>query len=83
MCYVRQFNYSKMILAPAKATNFLFVLPACRSAMVTELIHSWLHYFNKNSTASQSYYQKAVNIRPGAIKTEFGYMKLLSFLQQW
>jgi len=59
------------------------VLPACGPAIVTGLIYSWLHYFNKNYTASQSYYQKAVNVRPGAIETKLGYVKPQSFLQQW
>ena len=43
----------------------------------------WLHYLNKNYTASQSYYQKAINIKPGAIEAKFGYVKPLSFLQSW
>ncbi|WP_183557941.1 tetratricopeptide repeat protein [Mucilaginibacter sp. SP1R1] len=43
----------------------------------------WLHYLNKNYTASQSYYQKAVNLKPGAIEAKFGYVKPLSFLQSW
>jgi hypothetical protein len=72
-----------MILLPAKAANCLFVLPAYRPAIVTGLIHNWLHYLNKNYTASQSYYQKAVNVKPGAIETKSGYVKSLSFLQQW
>lgn len=43
----------------------------------------WLHYLNKNYTASQTYYQKAVNLKPGAIEAKFGYIKPLSFLQSW
>lgn len=43
----------------------------------------WLHYLNKNYTASQSYYQKAISIKPGAIEAKFGYVKPLSFLQSW
>jgi tetratricopeptide (TPR) repeat protein len=43
----------------------------------------WLYYLNKNYTASQSYYQKAINIRPGSIEAKFGYVKPLSFLQNW
>jgi tetratricopeptide (TPR) repeat protein len=43
----------------------------------------WLHYLNKNYTASQSYYQKAVNLKPGSIEAKFGYVKPLSFLQSW
>jgi tetratricopeptide (TPR) repeat protein len=43
----------------------------------------WLHYLNKNYTTSQSYYQKAISIKPGAIEAKFGYVKPLSFLQSW
>ena len=43
----------------------------------------WLHYLNQNYNASQSYYQKAVNLRPEAIEAKFGYVKPLSFLQSW
>jgi tetratricopeptide (TPR) repeat protein len=43
----------------------------------------WLNYLNQNYNASQSYYQKAVNIKPGAIEAKFGYVKPLSFLQSW
>jgi tetratricopeptide (TPR) repeat protein len=43
----------------------------------------WLHYLNKNYTASQFYYQKAISIKPGAIEAKFGYVKPLSFLQSW
>ncbi|QQL50229.1 tetratricopeptide repeat protein [Mucilaginibacter ginkgonis] len=41
----------------------------------------WLHYLNKNYNASQTYYQKAVELRPGAIEAKFGYIKPLAFLQ--
>jgi tetratricopeptide (TPR) repeat protein len=43
----------------------------------------WLHYLNKNYTASQAYYQKAISIKPAAIEAKFGYVKPLSFLQSW
>jgi tetratricopeptide (TPR) repeat protein len=43
----------------------------------------WLHYLNQNYNASQNYYQKAVNLKPGAIEAKFGYVKPLSFLQSW
>src|ERR1700748_2012033 len=43
----------------------------------------WLHYLNKNYTASQTYYQKAVKLRPNAIEAKFGYVKPLSYLQNW
>ena len=43
----------------------------------------WLHYLNKNYTASQNYYLKAVNLKPNAIEAKFGYIKPLSFLESW
>lgn len=43
----------------------------------------WLNYLNKNYTASQSYYQKAINLKPNAIEARFGYIKPLSFLESW
>jgi tetratricopeptide (TPR) repeat protein len=43
----------------------------------------WLHYLNKNYTASQTYYSKAVKLRPAGIEAKFGYVKPLSFLQSW
>jgi tetratricopeptide (TPR) repeat protein len=43
----------------------------------------WLHYLNQNYNASQSYYQKAIAIRPSSVEAKFGYVKPLSFLQSW
>ncbi|WP_184545552.1 tetratricopeptide repeat protein [Mucilaginibacter sp. FT3.2] len=43
----------------------------------------WLHYLSKNYTSSQSYYQKAIGLKPGSIEAKFGYIKPLSFLQSW
>ena len=43
----------------------------------------WLHYLNKNYLASQSYYARAVNLRPMSIEAKFGYIRPLSFLQSW
>lgn len=43
----------------------------------------WLNYLNKNYTASQNYYLKAVGLRPNAIEARFGYIKPLSFLESW
>jgi len=43
----------------------------------------WLNYLNKNYNASQSYYQKAINLKPSSIEAKFGYVKPLSFLQSW
>jgi tetratricopeptide (TPR) repeat protein len=41
----------------------------------------WLHYLNKNYLVSQSYYLKAISLKPGSIEAKFGYVKPLSFLQ--
>jgi len=43
----------------------------------------WLYYLNKNYTASQNYYSKAVALRPTSVEPKFGYIKPLSFLQSW
>ena len=43
----------------------------------------WLYFLNKNYTSSQSYYQKAVALRPNAIEARFGYIKPLSLLESW
>ena len=43
----------------------------------------WLNYVNKNYNASQTYYSKAVSIKPNSIEAKFGYVKPLSFLQSW
>jgi len=43
----------------------------------------WLNYLNKNYNASQTYYLKAINLKPGSIEAKFGYVKPLSFLQSW
>lgn len=43
----------------------------------------WLNYLNKNYTASQTYYQKAITLKPNSVEAKFGYVKPLSFLQSW
>jgi tetratricopeptide (TPR) repeat protein len=43
----------------------------------------WLNYLNKNYATSQSYYAKAIAIKPSSIEAKFGYIKPLSFLQNW
>ena len=43
----------------------------------------WLNYLNKNYNSSQSYYAKAVALKPNAIEAKFGYVKPLSFLENW
>lgn len=43
----------------------------------------WLHYLNKNYTASQTYYSKAVNLVPTSVEAKFGYVKPLSVLKSW
>lgn len=43
----------------------------------------WLNYLIKNYTASQTYYQKAIILKPNSVEAKFGYVKPLSFLQSW
>jgi tetratricopeptide (TPR) repeat protein len=43
----------------------------------------WLYFLSENYTTSQSYYLKAVNLRPNAIEAKFGYVKPLSLLKSW
>jgi len=43
----------------------------------------WLNYLNKNYVASQTFYLKAISLKPGSIEAKFGYVKPLSFLQSW
>lgn len=43
----------------------------------------WLYYLAKNYTSSQTYYARAVNIRPNAIEAKFGYIQPLSLLGSW
>ncbi|MES2274895.1 MAG: tetratricopeptide repeat protein [Bacteroidota bacterium] len=43
----------------------------------------WLYFLTKNYTSSQTYYLKAVNLKPNAIEAKFGYVKPLSLLESW
>jgi tetratricopeptide (TPR) repeat protein len=43
----------------------------------------WLYYLNKSYTSSQSYYQKAISLKPNSVEAKFGYVKPLSFVQNW
>lgn len=43
----------------------------------------WLTYLNKNYTQSQSYYQKAVNLKPYAIEAKLGLISPLSAIESW
>ena len=43
----------------------------------------WLNFMNKNYTTSESYYAKAVALKPNAIEARFGYIKPLSLLSVW
>lgn len=43
----------------------------------------WLHYNNKNYTQSQTYYQKAVTLKPYAVEAKLGLVKPLSALESW
>lgn len=43
----------------------------------------WLNYLNKNYTQSQSFYQKAAQLKPYAIEAKLGLVKPLSALESW
>ena len=43
----------------------------------------WLTYLNKNYALSQSYYQKAVNLKAYSIEAKLGLVKPLSALENW
>jgi len=43
----------------------------------------WLYYMNKNYTQSQTYYQKAVALKPYAVEAKLGLVKPLSVLESW
>jgi tetratricopeptide (TPR) repeat protein len=43
----------------------------------------WLYFLAKNYTSSQSYYLKAIGLKPNAIEAKFGYIKPLSLLESW
>jgi tetratricopeptide (TPR) repeat protein len=43
----------------------------------------WLYYLNNNYTSAQSYYVKAVKLKPNSIEAKFGYIKVLSVLESW
>lgn len=43
----------------------------------------WLNYMNKNYTQSQTYYQKAVALKPYAVEAKLGLVKPLSALESW
>ncbi|AMR33625.1 hypothetical protein A0256_20425 [Mucilaginibacter sp. PAMC 26640] len=49
----------------------------------TNLRLGWLYFLSKNYTAAESYYAKAVRIKPNAIEAKFGYIKPLSLLASW
>ncbi|QJD96306.1 tetratricopeptide repeat protein [Mucilaginibacter robiniae] len=47
----------------------------------TNLRLGWLYFLNKNYTASETYYARAVALRPNAVEAKFGYIKPLALLQ--
>lgn len=46
----------------------------------TNLRLGWLYFLNKNYTTSETYYARAVALRPNAIEAKFGYIKPLALL---
>jgi len=49
----------------------------------TNLRIGWLYYLAKNYTSSQTYYLRAIRIRPAAVEAKFGLIKPLSLLSSW
>ncbi|WP_443945705.1 tetratricopeptide repeat protein [Pedobacter sp. AW1-32] len=49
----------------------------------TNLRIGWLYYLAKNYTSSQTYYFRAIRIRPNAVEAKFGLIKPLSLLSSW
>lgn len=49
----------------------------------TNLRLGWLNYLNKNYTASQTHYQKAVSLKPYSVEAKLGLVKPLSSLESW
>lgn len=49
----------------------------------TNLRIGWLYYLAKNYTSSQTYYGRAVNLRPNAVEPKFGLIQPLSLLSSW
>lgn len=43
----------------------------------------WLNFLNKNYMAAETFYAKAVALRPNALEAKFGYIKPLSLLANW
>ncbi len=49
----------------------------------TNLRLGWLNYMNKNYTQSQTFYQKAIALKPYAVEAKLGLVKPLSTLESW
>ncbi len=43
----------------------------------------WLYYLGKDYPQSQTYYQKAVSLKPYALEAKFGLLKPLTSLESW
>jgi tetratricopeptide (TPR) repeat protein len=43
----------------------------------------WLNYLNKNYTQAQTFYQRAVSLKPYAIEAKLGYVKTLAAAENW
>jgi tetratricopeptide (TPR) repeat protein len=43
----------------------------------------WLYYLNKNYTQAQTYYHRAVTLKPYAIEAKLGYIKALAAAESW
>lgn len=49
----------------------------------TNLRLGWLNYINGNYPQAQSYYQKAITLKPYSIEAKLGMVKPLSVLESW
>jgi len=43
----------------------------------------WLNYLSGNFSSSQTYYTKAVNLKPASVEARLGLVKPLSYLESW
>ncbi|MFZ4058807.1 MAG: tetratricopeptide repeat protein [Ferruginibacter sp.] len=75
--YTQEYNkkYADAIATLTKVYN--------ESSYEINLRLGWLNYTNKNYTQSQSYYQKATNLKPYSVEAKLGLVKPLSVLESW
>ncbi|HEX8356647.1 MAG TPA: tetratricopeptide repeat protein [Segetibacter sp.] len=72
-------EYAKNYADAIAALNKVYT----ESSYEMNLRMGWLHYNNKNYTVSESYYSKAVNLKPDAVEAKMGLIMPLVFLESW